>query len=393
MKNLNTTSLLENYADFAEPGIQNRFCKHADLLRLINQLPPSFKVSVAGHSAELRSLHLIEWGNGPVKVFLWSQMHGDEATGTMALFDLINFLQQDSYAEQIELLRKRCSLYILPMVNPDGAERFTRRNAQQIDINRDFRKAVAPETQVLKKIHSAIKPDFGFNLHDQNTLWSVVAGTAKPATLSYLAPAYDQQLSTNNVRKNAMLVIAEMFKVVSPLLPGQIGLFDDEYEGRAFGDNFQLSGTSTILIEAGGFRNDEEKQEIRKYYFLSILAGLDAIATAEYQEFSLKDYINIPKNSKEIFHILIHGLMLDGIPVSIGLNYDEVPVADGSATLKTYSVQDIGDLDRLSAYEVYESDELYVVGDVKFNENANFDLLDSKKIILSFKNGILASKL
>lgn len=392
MKNLNTTSLLENYADFAEPAIQDRFCKHAELLKLIEQLPDAFKVSVAGHSVELRSLHLVEWGDGPVKVLLWSQMHGDEVTGTMALFDLIKFLQLDTYAEQIELLRKRCTLYILPMVNPDGAERFTRRNAQQIDINRDYLKAVAPETQVLKKIQAAIKPDFGFNLHDQNTLWSV-CGSTKPATLSYLAPAYDQQLSTNHIRKNAMLVIAEMFKILSPLLPGQIGLFDDEYEGRAFGDNFQLAGTSTILIEAGGYPNDEEKQEIRKYYFLSILSGLDAIATAEYQQFSLKDYIGIPKNNKEIFHILIHGVMLHGILVSIGLNYEEVPTADGSATIRKYSIQDIGDLDRLSAYQVYQSDELEIIGHITFNENANFDLLDSKNIILSFKNGILASKL
>lgn len=392
MKNLNTTSLLENYAAFAEPAIKNRFYKHADLEKLIAHLPASFKTSIAGYSAEHRSLNLITWGDGPVKVFLWSQMHGDEATGTMALFDLINFLSLEIYTEQIELLRKRCSLYIMPMVNPDGAERFTRRNAQQIDINRDFVKVVAPETQVLKKIHAAMKPDFGFNLHDQNTLWSV-CGTNKPATLSYLAPAYDQQLSTNSIRKNAMLVIAEMFKVLNPLLPGQIGLFDDEYEERAFGDNFQMAGTSTILIEAGGFRNDEEKQEIRKYYFLSILAGLAAIATAEYQEFSLKDYINIPKNDKKIFHILIHGIILEGISVSIGLNYEETPAQDGSATLKTYSIQDIGDLDKLSAYDVYQSDEWTVIGTIKFNENANFDLLDSKKTILSFKNGILASKL
>lgn len=391
MKNLNITHLLENYTEFAESVIQNRFCKHADLIKLIEQLPnDTFKVSIVGHSVELRSLNLIEWGNGPVKVFLWSQMHGDEATGTMALFDLINFLQLEVYTDQIELLRKRCTLYLLPMVNPDGAERFTRRNAQQIDINRDFIKAVAPETQALKNTQAAIKPDFGFNLHDQNTLWSV-CGTTKPATISYLAPAYDKQLSTNRIRKNAMLVIAEMYKILNPILPEQIGLFDDEYEVRAFGDNFQLTGTSTILIEAGGYKNDEEKQEIRKYYFLSILAGLDAIATAEYQQFSLKDYISIPKNNKEIFHILIHGVMLKGVSVSIGLNYDEIPNSDGSATLKKYSIQDIGDLDLLSAYHVYQSDELELIGDIKFNENANFDLLDSKKMILSFKNGILAS--
>ncbi len=49
-----------------------------------------------------------------------------------------------------------------------------------------------------------------------------------------------------------MLVIADMYQTCQSFLPQQIGLFDDEYEPRAFGDNFQAAGTSTILIEAGG---------------------------------------------------------------------------------------------------------------------------------------------
>src|SRR5690606_18462702 len=45
-----------------------------------------------GRSMLQRELRTITCGNGPVKVLLWSQMHGDEATASMALADIFNFL-------------------------------------------------------------------------------------------------------------------------------------------------------------------------------------------------------------------------------------------------------------------------------------------------------------
>ena len=167
------------------------------------------------------------------------------------------------------------------MLNPDGAERFTRRSAQQIDINRDFLQCLTPEAKILKVYRDKTNPEFGFTLHDQITLWSVT-NSLKPATLSFLSPAIDYQLSIDPVREKAMLVIADMFETVAPIIPGHIGLFDDEYEPRAFGDNFQKLGTSTILIEAGGFKGDPEKQHIRTFYFAAMLKGIKSIATKSY---------------------------------------------------------------------------------------------------------------
>jgi hypothetical protein len=383
--------LLKRYTDFAEKSIVNRFFKHSDLLNIINLLPQDFEVSTAGFSKEGRSLHLIKWGNGALKVFLWSQMHGDEATGTMALMDLCGYLSKWPDKEQVAHLAEQCTLYLLPMVNPDGAERFTRRNALQIDLNRDFLKLVSPEARILKQLHDELQPDFGFNLHDQNTLWSVWK-TGRPATLSFLAPAYDEQLSVNDIRKNAMRVIADIFEELDGYLPRQIGLFDDEYEPRAFGDNFQLAGTSTILIEAGGLHNDEEKQEIRRYYFLSVLKGIQSIASRSFDLQDLSNYWRIPKNNKEIFHLLIHQVMLDGIQVSLGLNAEEEYLRDLDTEIqlvvKKYYVQDIGDLSYCNAYEVYDGTGHTLTGNVIFDELANFELQKDDKIILSFSNGI-----
>ena len=381
---MNIQTILTNYSSFEEKTLTNRFFKHEDITPLIKQLPPTFSMSMLGNSVKGRSIYAVKWGNGKTKVMLWSQMHGDEATGTMTLFDLFNFLQQDN--ETVKLLHENCQLLMIPMVNPDGAAVFTRRNAQQIDINRDFIQTASPEAKILKQIRTDFEPDFGFNLHDQTTLWSVDE-TLKPATLSYLAPAYDKALSVNQTRENAMLVIAEMFKELNPLLPQHIGLFDDEYEPRAFGDNFQNAGTSTILIEAGGYPNDPEKQQIRKYYFASILSGLISIASKSYEKQNTANYFAIPQNNKQIFHILIHNLILEGITVSIGINYDECPNDDGMSTYKSYSIQDIGDLSFCDAYEIYDAKDYELNGTITFNKAADFELLKDEQSILAFKDG------
>ena len=49
-----------------------------------------------------------------------------------------------------------------------------------------------------------------------------------------------------------MRVIANMNKVIQRYARGQVGRYSDEFEPRAFGDNMQLWGTSTILVESGG---------------------------------------------------------------------------------------------------------------------------------------------
>jgi hypothetical protein len=384
--NMDLKKVIQHFNDWKAHQLADRFFKHQQIVELLLQLPKTFDITVLGKSVEGRSIHLVRWGKGKTKIMLWSQMHGDEATGTMALFDLLNFLQQDD--EAVKLLHAQCELFITPMVNPDGAARFTRRNAQQIDINRDFLATATPEAKLLKACRAEINPAFGFNLHDQLTLWSV-SNRLKPATLSFLAPAVDEELTIPEVRKKAMLIIADIFTEMTSILPDHIGLFDDAYEPRAFGDNFQKAGTSTILIEAGGYATDFEKQEIRKFYFAAILKGLISIARQTYKQQQLENYFSIPKNSKQLFHILIHNVMLQQTEVSIGINYDETPAQDGNSTVKIYSIQDLGDLTFCGAYQTFSAPHLQVKGDVFFAEEANFELFDGEKRILAFENGKL----
>lgn len=380
---------INNYNSFIEKSLTDRFFKHKNITVLIEKLSHNFTTEIIGHSKNGKSINAVKWGKGKTKVMLWSQMHGDEATGTMAIFDLFNFLQQES--EVTKLLHENCEILCIPMINPDGAEAFTRRNAQQIDINRDYLQQLTPEGILLKQTRDSFNPDFGFNLHDQSTLWSV-EGSLKPATLSYLAPAYNNELSVNTVREKAMHVIADMFSQVTAFLPNHIGLFDDEHEPRAFGDNFQKAGTATILIEAGGYKADFEKQEIRKYYFASILSGLISIAKQFYKLQTQANYFAIPKNNKQIFHYLINNLIINNDKLSIGINYEETPYLDGNKTSKKYTIEDIGDLSLCNAYHIVDATGVKFTGEISYGKTANFELFKQDEIILAFKNGDLLQK-
>jgi hypothetical protein len=382
---------LNNHSEFKEHRLRSRFFKHQDLMAIIGQLPEEFVVEEIGQSFENRALKLIKTGTGPRKIFLWSQMHGDEATGTMAIMDLLNLLQSEIHKEAKQKILENCSLYILPMVNPDGAERFTRRNAQQLDINRDFLQCQSIEAKLLKQTQEKIKPHFGFNLHDQSNLWTV-KGTRNPAALSFLAPAFDDACSLNANRIAAMQIIAAIHEEIKTILPDQIGLFDDTFEPRAFGDNFQASGMATVLIEGGTIIGDKESQEVRKIVFTAILKGLHSIATEDYLQQTTGNYSIIPKNNKAIFHILIHQIEIAGIITSIGINYKASAGINGTSIEKIYTIEDLGDLSTMNGHQVYQAETLYIAGEITCDTPADFDLIKDDEIILSFRKGILQSK-
>lgn len=397
-------SLLHSYHTFNNHSITDRFFKHSDLLDVLNSLKTNalFEISEAGKSYEGRSVNLVKCGSGKTKVFLWSQMHGNEATATMALMDLFNLLGGGHYDDFKDTILKNCTLYILPMVNPDGAEVFNRRNAQEIDINRDFHSQQSPEGRLLRNLRDEIQPHFGFNLHDQTTMWSA-GNLGNPATISLLAPAYDDALSINKVRESAMQVIAEMNDTLQKVVPGHVGRFDDEYEMRAFGDNFQAAGTSTILIEAGGYADDPEKQHIRKLVLVAMLSGLLSISQRTFPQKSVDDYFAIPDNKLHHFQILLRNCKVDGesgkreaesaYMVDIGLIAKETIAEDLRSTNYTYMIGDIGDLSNRFGYKDIDCESFKLIQTKKmvFDEPADLILMDGVNTLLAVENGIITN--
>ena len=359
-------ALYQRYSDFKEKDITNRRFKHQEVVSLLEELKTEkdLEIEKVGESIEGRSLHLVSLGTGDTDVFLWSQMHGDESTATMAIFDILNFFNSDDFQTEKKLMLENLKIHFLPMLNPDGAEKFTRRNALGIDVNRDALRLQSPEAKTLKRIRDSLDADFGFNLHDQSKYYNAER-TEKPATISFLAPAYNYEKEINEVRGNAMKIIVKMNEVLQQFAPGQVGRYNDDFEPRAFGDNIQKWGTSTILIESGGYPEDPEKQEIRKLNFVSILAALYSIASESYKMESISEYEEIPNNDRMLFDLKLTGLsyQLNGDPyiLDIGVNRAENDLEGNSDFYYSGRVVDQGDLSTSYGYRQIDASEMRLV--------------------------------
>lgn len=392
-----TSEIQINHATYKEPLFTNRFIKYDTLKLKVAEIQTRgiFKVQHVGSSVRQREIYQLTIGNGKTQVMLWSQMHGDEPTGTLAFFDLFNFFAAD---DQHNGLRKQildnCTLHFIPMVNPDGAAVHQRRNAQGIDINRDFLKRQTPEANLLIALQQRIKPEFGFNMHDQDTLWSVT-GSKKPAAISLLAPPPDEAASQTSGRIKAMLVIAGMYEKLKTIIPGSIGRWSEEYEPRAFGDNFQQLGTSTILMEAGGYDQDFEKQYVRKITFEILLHALMQIATRQYTSRQISNYYTIPTNNKELFHLLIRNCKIRienmVITADIGLNYSETIDLKQGNHQKIYTVTDFGDLSIWNAYEIFEANNAIINAPINIGAKLNLKVTGKNGKMLHFDDGVIKS--
>lgn len=399
-KRFESQPFYDNYENYKEKSFSRKRFSHKELFSFTEKIKtnPKFEVASVGKSIENRDIFLIKIGTGETKVLSWSQMHGDESTATMALFDLFNFFSADDKFNNLrdELLEK-ITLYFIPMLNPDGAEKFARTNALNIDLNRDALRLQFPESQTLKLIRDEIKPAFGFNLHDQNTRYSA-GNTFKTATISMLAPPFNYEKEINTVRSNAMKLIVNIYNELSNFIPGHIGRWNDDFEPRAFGDNFIKWGTSSVLIESGGWKNDEEKQFIRKLNFVALLTGFQSIANKFYEDASVENYFKIPENEKYIFNLLFRNLNIihknKKYKVDIGINREEKNIEDTCNFYIESIIEEFGDLSTFFGNEEYDCAGMIIeecrVFDKEFSSINEIEKLNFKKL---YEEGIAFVKL
>lgn len=320
------TVILENwYTTNFESKLKGRRILFDDIQPLIKNLPSKFTKELLGYSENKIPIYKISIGKGPIKILSWSQMHGNESTGTKALFDLFNiFTTSDKVLKSIsDTILNNCTLQFIVLLNPDGAINFTRENANGIDLNRDAVNKNAIESKLLRAVLDEFNPKFCFNLHDQRSIFNV-EGTGNPATISFLAPSEDLERTLTKGRKETMSVIVAMNALLQTLIPNHIGRYTDEFYPTATGDNFQKLGHNTILIEAGHYNNDYDREITRKYNFYSILQGLFFIASAE-DFLNYKSYFEIPNNDVLFLDIIYCNLKVKekGIETieDIGIQY------------------------------------------------------------------------
>ena len=299
--------------------ISGRYLTNEVLSPELDLLGPKFEQKEIGRSSLDKSIRLIKIGTGPIKILAWSQMHGNESTTTKAVLDYLHFLQASS--PEADTILRTVTLYIIPILNPDGAAAYTRVNANGVDLNRDAKELKEVESRILRDTFLKIDPDYCFNLHDQRSIFSA-GDTNSPATLSFLAPSIDSQRSINSIRETAMQIIAAIHQDLQTSLPGRIGRYDDSYNPNCTGDQFQQL-VPTILFEAGHAPGDYQREQTRYYAFLAISAAVNHIVNNTYKKQQTTDYFSIPQNQKNFVDVLLKNVLLDDRILDIAIYFEE----------------------------------------------------------------------
>jgi hypothetical protein len=276
----------------------------------------------------------------------------------MALADILRFLAEAKGDPLRDRLARSLTITMVPMLNPDGAELFQRENAYGIDVNRDARRLASPEARALKALHQELKPDFGFNLHDQSARSRVGPGGPQVA-IALLAPAYDQARSFNPGRERARQVASVLARVLAHDIPGRVARYDDSFNPRAFGDLIQQWGTSTVLIESGALPDDPDKQRLRRLNVAAILAALDAIGSGSLGQAGDQAYDSLPFNASSSNDLLIMGgsVVLPGQPP---FRADVAIVYEDAVARRSGKIREIGDLDGAIALDTLDATGLFL---------------------------------
>ena len=382
---LNHLSLQSFFNSYKTEALFHRYITNEHIEPVLKKMAKKFNLSVSGRSVNNLPIYGIQLGNGDKRVLMWSQMHGNESTTTKACLDLLNYLTDNS-----DILKK-CTLYIIPILNPDGAKAYTRLNANNIDLNRDAQNLTQLESVVLKEVFESFKPDFCFNLHGQRTIFSAGA-IKKSATVSFLAPAQDEACTVTTSRQIAMEIIVSMNKVLQGIIPNCVGIYDDSFNSNCVGDTFQSNNVPTILFEAGHFKGDYAREEVRSLIFGSLLVALDTIGANNSLGTKFQAYFDIPKNEKLFYDIIIRNAKVlnnsEEKTLDIAIQYEEVLLNDKINFIP--KIKDFGNLSKFFGHKEFDANNQHVIiGDNEPLETKNsidFVLINNELFSLKLDN-------
>lgn len=375
------------FISYKESALFGRYITMEHIEPLLLKLNSDNNLEIIGKSVHGKPIYKYVIGSGKIKIFMWSQMHGNESTTTKALFDFLNFL--NSKEDLARVFLKKYTFCFLPMANPDGAALYTRENANKIDLNRDSVNLSQPESKLLRKTFEDFQPNYCYNLHDQRTIFGL-ENSRKPATVSFLAPSYDESKDYNECRLKSVDVIVAMNKELQKYIPGQVGRFDDGFNINCIGDMFQSLNVPTILFEAGHFDGDYDREKTREMIFISVVTSLQYIHENDIVGNEKTEYLQIPQNKVVFYDFIYKNVKINydckEIITNFALQFKE-ELLDGKVNFVAY-VAAVGDLkDNYAHYEYNAENKLYSDNEVSFpkiDQKADFSLDNDKH----FVNGI-----
>lgn len=204
----------------ASDGEQTTTAEQADeLLTRVAADSPRVRYDQLGQSVQGRPIHLLRIGHpqpadddqiaaGPTLLFIGAQ-HGNEPSGREGLLRLVRhlaFTDDEALVDQMS----RVSLLVIPTANPDGFAASKRRNASNIDINRDHLKLQTPEARWIAETIQRFAPHIVVDAHEGGNPPNRPGETAR---LEALWPA--NLNSDPRLRKlNRQLILEHLFPAI-----------------------------------------------------------------------------------------------------------------------------------------------------------------------------------
>ncbi len=147
---------------------------HGDMMGFLADLQSEtngFTMDTIGESLEGRPLVALHFGevgegedpsSGRLKVLIYAQQHGNEPSGKEAAIALARDLATGADPDLLEGI----DFYLVPQVNPDGSEKEQRRNAGDMDLNRDHLPLSTPEVAALHTLYNELLPHVTLDVHE-----------------------------------------------------------------------------------------------------------------------------------------------------------------------------------------------------------------------------------
>ncbi len=149
----------------------NELTKNIEVMEYVYKLDSmndKIETEVIGYSVMGKPIPLISVGmedlaaKEKLHVFFFAQQHGNEPSGMEGLLLLLSFIASGEHQDLFEHI----NLLVIPQVNPDGGDLFHRRNARDIDLNRDHLLLNAPESAIVQGVFQKYLPEVTVDFHE-----------------------------------------------------------------------------------------------------------------------------------------------------------------------------------------------------------------------------------
>ncbi|NDV80714.1 M14 family metallocarboxypeptidase [Bacteroides sp. 51] len=271
--------------------LEARIAEHPELIRM-----ETVGKSQRGRDIPLVTVSRKSDGADKLRIFYYARVHGDEPAGTEGVLYMIRQLAE---APEVNALLDKADFYIMPMVNPDGAESSRRVTANGIDLNRDQSKLDTPEAVVLNNVVGRIHPHIALDFHEYHSIRSDFS----QITSDIISTPWDVMFlysSNPNVPEVLRDLVNDLFLTEAKAELDKNGLTHHTYytSRKDFGEVYfnvggasprstssamALKNTVSVLFEIRGLKLDRVSMKRRTYtaYLLALSFAETALKNEE----------------------------------------------------------------------------------------------------------------